>query len=143
MGGAREPASAADLSFLQDAYELWNTGDIEALAGRCFSDDIEYQNSPEWPGQRTYRGSSDVVRFLREEVAAIIGLDAIRIGSMDVFGDEVVIALHAQTHGFESGIDFGEVAVFHVARIRAGKVSRVRVYLDEGQAIEAARTGAG
>ena len=131
------------MELVRDGYELWNSGDVAGLAELCFSDDIEYRNSPEWPGQRVYRGSDTVVRFLTEEVAAIIGLEAVRIESMDVFGDEILIALRAQTHGFESGIDFGEVPVFHVARMREGKVSRVRVYLDEKQAMEAARTGVG
>jgi ketosteroid isomerase-like protein len=140
-GGARGAASEADLRFLQDAYELWNSGDIEGLAEGCFSDDIEYQNSPEWPGQRVYRGSDAVARFLKEEVAEIIGLEGIKIERMDVFGDEILIALQAQAHGFQSGIDFGEVSVFHVARVRDGRVSRVRVFLDESQAIEAARAG--
>jgi ketosteroid isomerase-like protein len=131
-----------ELELVRTGYELWNKGDVSGLAALCFSDDIEYRNSPEWPGQRVYRGSDAVARFLTEEVAEIIGLEGVRIESMDVFGDEIVLALRAQTHGFESGIDFGEVPVFHVARIRAGRVSRVRVYLDESQALEAARTGA-
>jgi hypothetical protein len=87
-----------------------------------------------------------VVRFLTEEVAEIIGLEGVTIDSMDVFGDEILIALRARTHGFAGGaqrIDFGEVPLFHVARMRDGKVSRVRVYLDEDQALKAARTGAG
>ena len=140
-GGGRDSPSDRDLDLVQRGYELWNAGDIEGLAELCFSDDIEYRNSPDWPGQRVYRGSDAVARFLREEVANIIGLEAVRIDRMDVFGEEVVISLRAQTHGFESGIDFGEVPVFHVARVRDGKVTRVRVYLDESNAFEAARTG--
>lgn len=139
----RAPVAESDVELVRDGYELWNAGDVAGLAELCFSDDIEYRNSPEWPGQRVYRGSATVVRFLTEEVAEIIGLEGVTIDSMDVFGDEILIALRAQTHGFESGIDFGEVPLFHVARMRDGKVSRVRVYLDEDQALKAARTGAG
>jgi ketosteroid isomerase-like protein len=139
----RAPVAESDVELVRDGYELWNAGDVAGLAELCFSDDIEYRNSPEWPGQRVYRGSETVVRFLTEEVAEIIGLEGVTIDSMDVFGDEILIALRAQTHGFESGIDFGEVPLFHVARMRDGKVSRVRVYLDEDQALNAARTGAG
>jgi ketosteroid isomerase-like protein len=142
LGGAGDASvTDRDLALVQAGYELWNDGDVAGLAERCFTDDIEYHNSPEWPGQRTYRGADAVVRFLKEEVAEIIGLEGVRIESMDVFGKEVLLALRAQTHGFESGIDFGEVPVFHVARMRDGKVSRVRVYLDEGQARRAARMG--
>lgn len=138
----RAPAvSDRDLSLIHDGYQLWNEGDIQGLAATCFSEDIEFLASPEWPGHRTYRGREEVTRFLKEEVSDVIGLEAVTIESMDVFGDEVLLALLAQTHGFESGIDFGEVPVYHVARIRDGKVARVRVYLDEGEATEAARAG--
>jgi ketosteroid isomerase-like protein len=132
-----------EVELVRAGYELWNAGDVAGLAALCFADDIEYRNSPEWPGQRVYRGSDAVARFLKEEVAEIIGLEAVKIERLDVFGDEILIVMHAQAHGFQSGIDFGEVPVFHVARMRDGKVSRVRVYLDESQAIKAARTGTG
>jgi ketosteroid isomerase-like protein len=133
--------SESDVALVRAGYELWNTGDVAGLASLCFSDDIEYQNSPEWPGQRVYRGSDTVARFLKEEVADVIGLEGIEIERMEVFGDEILIAMLARTRGFRSGIDFGSVPVFHVARMRDGKVARVRVYLDEGQAIEAATGG--
>jgi ketosteroid isomerase-like protein len=132
-----------EVELVRAGYELWNAGDVAGLAKLCFAEDIEYQNSPEWPGQRVYRGSDTVVRFLKDEVAEIIGLEGVRIERMEVFGDEILIAMHAQAHGFQSGIDFGEVPVFHVARMRDGKVARVRVYLDEDQAVDAAKTGTG
>ena len=135
--------SERDVALVRAGYELWNTGDVAGLASLCFSDDIEYQNSPEWPGQRVYRGSDAVARFLKEEVADVIALEGIEIERMDVFDDEILIAMTARTRGFQSGIDFGAVPVFHLARVRDGKVSRVRVYLDEDQALEAARTGSG
>jgi ketosteroid isomerase-like protein len=131
-----------EVELVRAGYELWNAGDVAGLAETCFADDIEYWNSPEWPGQRVYRGADTVADFLQNEVAEIIGLEGVRIERMDVFGDEIVIAMHAQAHGFQSGIDFGEVPVFHVARMRDGKVARVRVYLDEGQAVNAAKAGA-
>lgn len=132
-----------EVELVRTGYELWNAGDVAGLAALCFADDIEYRNSPEWPGQRVYRGSDVVAHFLKEEVAEIIGLERVRIDRLEVFGDEILIAMHAQAHGFQSGIDFGEVRVFHVARMQGGKVSRVRVYLDESQAIEAARAETG
>jgi ketosteroid isomerase-like protein len=138
-GGTSATVSDRDVALVRAGYELWNDGDVAGLAATCFSDDIEYRNSPEWPGQQVYRGAAAVTSFLRDEVAEIIGLEGIKIERIDVYGDEILIALLAQLHGFQSGIDFGEVPVFHVARIRDGRVARVRVYLDEAQAIEAAR----
>lgn len=134
--------SDSEVDLVRRGYERWNDGDFDGLA-EVFADDIQYRNSPEWPGQREYRGSETVVTFLREEVAEIIGLEAVQILRMEVFDDEILIAMRAEAHGYQSGIDFGQVPVFHVARMRDGKVARVRVYLDEAQAVAAARTGEG
>jgi ketosteroid isomerase-like protein len=135
--------SKSEVDLVRTGYERWNNGDVDGLAELCFAEDIEYRNSPEWPGQRVYRGPETVAEFLKEEVVKIIGLEEVQIQRMEVFDDEILIAMRAQAHGFQSGIDFGEVPVFHVARMRDGKVSRVRVYLDEAQAVEAAKTGEG
>ena len=118
-------------------YEMWNAGDVEGMAALCLSDDLEWHNSPEWPGQRVYNGSSRVARFLKEDVADIIELGDIEIEAMDVYGDEIVITLQARTRGAQSDLDIGKIRLFHVARLEAGKVNRVRVYLEERQALEA------
>jgi len=132
-----------EVAVVRAGYERWNAGDVPGLAALCFSADIEYHNSPEWPGQRTYRGADAVARFLQEEVAEIIELSEIEIERMDVYGNEVLIALLARARGADGQLDIGMIRVFHVARIEGGKVSRVRVYLDEGQALEAARDASG
>jgi ketosteroid isomerase-like protein len=122
-------------------YARWNAGDTAALA-ELFTEDIQYQNSPEWPGQRVYRGADAVIRFL-EEVAEIIALNPVDIVSADVIESEILIELRARTHGQLSGLDLDDGALFHVAQMRDGQVARVRVYLDRDQAKRAAQTGTG
>ncbi len=102
-----------------------------------------FRNAPEWPGQVEYRGAEAVVRFLQEEVVNVIELGEVELGHLEVIGDEIVIRMVARTRGAESQVDIGMIPVFHVAHMRDGRVSRVRAYLDEGQAIEAARAGIG
>src|SRR5919109_1565670 len=126
-----------ELAIVRAGYELWNAGDIAGLAERYFHPDIEYHNSPEWPGQRVYRGSEAVARFLKEEVADVIGLEPVEIQRIEVIGEEIVIALQAPTRVAQSDLDFGIGPVFHVARVRDDRVVRVRVYLDESQALDA------
>jgi ketosteroid isomerase-like protein len=128
-----------ELDLVRRGYALWNSGDFEGVAELCFADDIEWWNSPEWPGTRTYYGYDTVIRFLRDEVAEIIELSDIEIESLDVYGDEVVIQMLARTRGAESEVDIGKIPIFHVARMRDGRVARVRVYLTPGEAIGAAR----
>jgi len=56
-------------------------------------------------------------------------------------GDELVICMWAHTRGHDSNVDIGKVPIYHVARVHDGQVVRVRAFLDEGQAMEAAREG--
>jgi ketosteroid isomerase-like protein len=126
------------LEFVRRGYELWNRGDISAVA-QMWSDDFEWHNDPSWPGQTVYYGRDTVVRFLEEEVAGIIHLGEIEVERIEVIGDELVICLIARTRGQESEVDIGKVPIFHVARVRDGQVVRVRAFLDEDQAFKAAR----
>jgi ketosteroid isomerase-like protein len=132
--------TAEELDLVRRGYELWNVGDFEGVAELCFADDIEWHNSPEWPGTRTYRGQGDVIAFLEEEVANVIELGDIEIEGLDVYGDEVLIRMLAHTRGAGSEVDIGKIPIFHLAQIRDGRVARVRVYLDHGEALAAART---
>ena len=136
------PVTEREVETIRAGYELWNDGDVAGLMELCFSDDIEYRNAPEWPGQRVYRGADSVGRFLREEVAEVIGLRPVEVVRADVFANELLLELRVHTHGSLSGLDLQQVRLFHVARIEGGKVSRVRVYLDEQEATRAAKTGA-
>lgn len=129
-----------ELELVRQGYELWNRGDFEAVAELCFADDLVWQNAPEWPGTRTYRGHEEVIAFLRDDVAGVIELGDIEIESLDVYGHEVVIRMLAHTRGAGSELDIGKIPIFHVARIRAGRVARVRVYLDHAEAIAAAQS---
>ncbi|MGH2803223.1 MAG: nuclear transport factor 2 family protein [Thermoleophilaceae bacterium] len=132
--------TADALAFIRAGYALWNAGDIEGVSG-MWSEDVEWHNAPEWPGQRVYRGRDTVVRFLEDEVIDVIELGEIEVGDIEVFGAELVVKLLARTRGHGSNLDFGKVQIFHVARLEDGRVKRIRAYLDEGQALEAARAG--
>ena len=125
------------LAFIRRGYELWNQGDVTAVS-RMWSDDFEWHNDPSWPGQRVYYGRDTVVRFLEEEVANIIHLGEIDVERIESVGDELVICMMAHTRGHDSNVDIGKVPIFHVARVRDGRVVRVRAFLDEDQAMAAA-----
>jgi ketosteroid isomerase-like protein len=126
------------LTFVRRGYELWNEGDVSAVS-RMWSDDFEWHNDPSWPGQQIYYGRDNVVRFLEEEVADIIHLGEIEVERIEPVGDELVICMMAHTRGHDSEVDIGKVPVFHVAKVRDGQVVRVRAFLDEDQAMAAAR----
>jgi ketosteroid isomerase-like protein len=137
-----EKIGQRDVEIVRAGYERWNSGDGAGLA-ELFTEDIEYQNSPEWPGQRVYHGADAVIRFLQDEVAEFIALRPVEIVRTDVIDTEILIELRARTHGTLSGLDLDDGALFHVAQMRDGRVSRVRVYLDRQEARRAAQTGSG
>jgi ketosteroid isomerase-like protein len=128
------------LDMVRRGYELWNAGDLEAVS-RMWSDDFEWHNDPSWPGQQVYYGRETVVRFLIAEVVNVIDLGEIEVDRIEVVGDELVICMIARTRGQESELDIGKVPIFHVAKVRGREVIRVRAFLDEAQAMAAAREG--
>ena len=68
MGGddtSSRGVGTRDVETVRAGYARWNSGDTAALV-ELFTEDIEYQNAPEWPGQRVYRGAKEVMCFLRE-----------------------------------------------------------------------------
>jgi ketosteroid isomerase-like protein len=139
----RQHEESETIAFIRRGYDLWNDEDVDGLALQILSEDVLFQNPPDWPGQSTYRGREEVARFLREEVAAVIELGDIEIERIEVFGDEYVIHMLARTRGQDSRLDIGKVPVFHVARVRDGRVDRIRSFLDGRQALAAAHEVAG
>jgi ketosteroid isomerase-like protein len=127
-------------AYIKRGYELWNEGDLSTVA-EMWSDDFELHTAPEWPGQRVFYGREAAVRFLTEEIADVIGFERVDVERIEVVGNEIVICMTAHTRGQETGLDIGQVPIFHVARMSGGKVDRVRAFLDEDQAMAAARTG--
>ncbi|MET0810957.1 MAG: nuclear transport factor 2 family protein [Thermoleophilaceae bacterium] len=140
MSATDQDASPEVIDLVRRGYALWNAGELEAVA-EMWSEDIVWENDPEWPGQTVYRGRAAVIRFLREEVAAVIELGDIEVESIQGSGDELVIKLLARTRGADSHVDIGKVPIFHVPQIRDGRVTRRRASLDEAAALSAAGVG--
>ena len=140
MSATDQHGSPEVIDLVRRGYALWNAGELEAVA-EMWSEDIVWENDPEWPGQTVYRGRAAVVRFLREEVAAVIELGDIEVESIQGSGDELVIKLLARTRGADSHVDIGKVPIFHVTQVRDGRVTRIRAYLDEAAALSAAGVG--
>ena len=135
-----QPGESPLLELVRRGYELWNAGDLESVS-RMWSDDFEWHNDPAWPGQQVYYGRDTVVRFLMEEVVNVIDLGEIEVDRIEVVGDELVICMIARTRGQGSELDIGKVPIFHVAKVRGREIVRVRAFLDESQAMAAAREG--
>jgi ketosteroid isomerase-like protein len=137
---ARQALDDDLLAFIKRGYQLWNEGDLSAVAS-MWSDDFELHTAPEWPGQHVFYGREAAVRFLTEEIAEVISFDRVDVERIEQVGNEIVICMTAHTKGAESNVDIGNVPIFHVARVHGGKVNRVRAFLAEDQAMTAAQSG--
>lgn len=137
---AQPTPTDAEIAAVRSAYKRWNEGDIAGV-GALLSEDAEYHNSPEWPGQRVYRGAAAIMSFLRDEVATTIGLSDIAIDTTDIFGDQILLSLHAGLSALQSGGEFGRVPVFHLVQMRTGRACRVRAFLTLEEARAAALDG--
>lgn len=128
-----------DLEIALAGYRRWNSGDFSGLAD-LFTEDIAYYTAPEWPGKQEFHGADEVIHFLEHEVAKVIALrvDVVRA---ERIGTEVLIELRADTKGEMSGLELLGSELFHVASMRDGRVSRVRVFMTRDEAIAAAEGG--
>lgn len=140
MAPARQDLDDETFAFIKRGYELWNEGDLSTVA-EMWSDDFELHTAPEWPGESVFYGREAAIRFLTEEIAEVIAFDKIDVERIELVGEELVICMTAHTKGAGSNLDIGHVPIFHVAQMRDGKVVRVRAFLDEEQAMAAARKG--
>jgi len=105
-----------------------------AIAEGRFDNDVEWVEDPAWPDAGTYRGLS-----------AIRSVVAQRTDSFDVdqqierlidAGDDVVAFVRWNGRGHRSGAET-ETRLATVTTLRAGKVVRVRFYLDRQDALKA------
>jgi hypothetical protein len=67
----------------------------------------------------------------------------VTIVNTETLGDEILIELQAHTRGVLSGVEMEQPKLFHLAQVKDGRVTRVRVYFTRDEAVRAAETGEG
>ena len=113
----------------------------DAGAFEFYADDIEWDLSrgmTDGAGS-VYRGHDGVRRSFRDLLASFASIDFTVEEITDV-DDRVLVTVHERYFGRESGVevDRRHYAVYH---FREGKIVRMRVFLDRGEALEAAGPG--
>jgi ketosteroid isomerase-like protein len=104
------------------AFDAMRRGALEN-ASDCFTDDVEWHNTAEFPGPRKLVGREVLVRFWAEllEPWSIGGerIEEIRTGE-----DRVVVAVYSWGEGRGSGIPMDQHWAISFT-LRAGKIARV------------------
>jgi ketosteroid isomerase-like protein len=140
--------SDQDVEHVRRAFESFNatSADREDEAGirahhaRWYDPDVEIVNADNWPVPASYRGTEGYVRWYRENYGAY---EDVRydVNFLDAVGDRVValVTISGRPRGEETKL---EVQIGLVYGMRAGRISRVELYLGHDRPMQAARATA-
>ena len=115
------------------AYETWNEqgpGAIRAM----LAEDVELHDAPELPDAQVWRGPEAVVSRL-EAVAAAMGGGSVEFQAFRASGEDVLVGMCWRLPRETEDVALGQV--FHLVRAGGGRISRIRVFLTEAEALRA------
>jgi ketosteroid isomerase-like protein len=120
-----------NVGFVRRAYETWNL-DGPAAIESLLTTDVELHDAPELPDAEVWRGREAVVARL-EAVAASVGSGSGEIQSVRNADEDVLVTMLWQLEGETGDVDLGQV--YHLVQVTDGRISRIRVFLTESEAI--------
>jgi ketosteroid isomerase-like protein len=127
-----------DQDLLRSAFAAWNERGVAGF-GPFLAETIEWHDAPEAPDASVHHGREETIGFLRAWEAGSGEMRvSLRVEEILGAGEEYVVVSRASVTGETSGMPLPEHRWFHVVRLRDGKLSRVRVFLNRDQALEAA-----
>ena len=97
---------------------------------------FEWQDAPEMPDGGTYRGPEDVAAHFRD-LNEVLGTMKVQVDRLLPAGDEVFVLLRVHLDAPRGGLPM-DGPIFEAVRIEGGKIARIRLFLDENEALEAA-----
>lgn len=125
------------LELVRTAYQAWNEAGLGGLEP-ALSEAVELHDPGQMPDSGVWRGRDAVLERL-DEVAGAVGGGRVEFERFIELGDEVLVAMRWQLDSGEGRTELGRV--YHLVRVTGERISRMRVYLDETQAVEAASRG--
>ena len=127
--------SQENLEVVRSYYAAWNAGGLDA-ARAFWSDDFEWHDAQEMPDGGVYRGAEAAAAHFRD-LNEVLGTMEVHVDRAVPAGDEVFVLLHVHLDAPRGGLPF-DGPIFETVRIEEGKISRIRLFLDERAALEAA-----
>jgi ketosteroid isomerase-like protein len=88
------------------------------------------------PDAGTYRGA-DAVAAHFEDLNQVLGTMEVDVDRLVPAGDEVLVLLRVHLDAPRGGLLL-DGPIFETVRVEGGKISRIRLFLDHGEALEAA-----
>jgi ketosteroid isomerase-like protein len=127
--------SEENVEIVRRYFAAWNAGGLDA-ARTFWSDDFEWHDAPDMPDGSVYRGAEVAATHFRD-LTEVLGTMEVHLDRVLPAGDEVFVALdvHLDVPRGELMLDG---PIFETVRVEEGKISRIRLFLDEQAALEAA-----
>jgi ketosteroid isomerase-like protein len=129
--------SEENVEIVRAVYEALARHDAETPY-RFYADDIEWEVGPRWAsvGQAVVHGHEGVRRVWRD-IVAVFGDFEVDAEDLIDAGDRVLAVVSERGSGRTSGAQ-AEHRHYAVWELRAGKITRIRVFQDRGEAERAA-----
>lgn len=122
-----------DAWFVTKAFDAWNTAG-PAGAAAWFSRWAVLEDPPGWPDAGVWRGRDAAIERL-DEVTTGLGAHWAQVTDARSAGDDVLVAMELRSAGGARGVP---VHAFHlVIEVLQGEIVRLRVFLDEDEALAA------
>jgi ketosteroid isomerase-like protein len=128
--------SQENVELAHHVYDAFNRRDLEAFLAFL---DAEVEFTPRFDpmeGGRHYHGHPGMRDWWQNLIAVFPDFSTAVLGVRDRC-DFIVVALRIRAHGQESGAPFDEL-LWHAAEVRDGKVTWIRAFGSEAEALEAA-----
>ena len=127
--------SQENVEIVRRYYAAWNTGGLDA-ARKFWSDEFEWQDAPQMPDGGTFRGPEAAAAHF-EDLNEVLGTMEVDVDRLVPAGDEVLVVLRVHLDAQRGGLLL-DGPIYETVRIAGGKISRIRLFLDEREALEAA-----
>jgi ketosteroid isomerase-like protein len=127
--------SQENVEIVRRYYAAWNAGGLDA-ARAFWSDDFEWHDASEMPDGSVYRGAEAAAAHFRD-LNEVLGTMAVQVDRALPAGDEVFVVLHVHVDAQRGGVPMDGV-IFETVDVEEGKIVRIRLFLDEEAALEAA-----
>jgi ketosteroid isomerase-like protein len=130
--------SSRNLEAVEEAFAAYDRGDMDRVAD--FADpEVVVSQLEDLPDAETFHGRRGLLEVIDEWQSAWDDVRVERLTTREV-GEHVVTTVRQRARGRRSGVEVEGVFTF-VFTLRAGRLRRWRMFVDEAQALEAvART---
>ena len=116
-------------------YAAWNVGSLDAVRA-YWSDDLRWHDAPGMPDSAVYEGPDAVAEHFRD-LNDTLGFMKVSVEALESAGREVFVRLRVHLDAPLGGLGI-DGPIYESAQVKNGKLSRIRLFLDESAARQAA-----